>query len=539
MSLRGVPTADDVDAVDAAAAVFEAIVDVVERRVAAGRLRSAIGWARAAASFAVSNPTGYLRSPRLEALIHDVSLAARLDDRGGLAVRRSHAHGSRRILHVITETHLLGGHRSVLLTWLDLDRGSHADVAITRPVGQDSALTEAVGRQGGSVHALVQRDPLERAASLRSLTREYDHIVVHAHADDALAAVALHDVDGTLPPQLMVDHADHVFWLLPGSPALHASVRPAAVETAVSLRGVPATAATWLPIPIAGDARLSTQSPSAVRVAAGVPADAVLCVTVARAVKYRRSPHHPGFLDVVVPAVTACPGTYVLAVGPDPHDDEWASASARTGGRVIAVGEQDAPAAYLAAADIYLDPFPFTSHTSMLEAASHGLPILGGSQYTGTSELLGSSTLLAGAPVVAHTPQDYAATLCQWVSDPVQRAASGRRAQAVVAEYHAGDVWVPRLEQILASACTPGAAASCGEVRRDPHYAEILRGTESEAPLQWILAAARSDLDLPDRLRTALVTWRDRLIRRAVSGQQPQGIAGARSFVHTGWKEPA
>ena len=54
-------------------------------------------------------------------------------------------------------------------------------------------------------------------------------------------------------------------------------------------------------------------------------------------------------------------------------------------GRVLVPGAQPDPSVHLDAADIYLDSFPFSSITSMLEAATRDVPIVASRAYSGMS----------------------------------------------------------------------------------------------------------------------------------------------------------
>jgi glycosyltransferase involved in cell wall biosynthesis len=382
------------------------------------------------------------------------------------------------------------------------------------------------------MHRLDQRSVSGRSRALRALASSADFIVIHAHPDDAIAAVALCDPYGALPPQVMIDHADHVFWLLPGSPALHVSVRPAARDVAIGLRGVPRDNTAVLPIPVRADGspRVGTARDRQ-RAILNIPSSDVLAVTVARSVKYRRSPVHPGFLDTVVPAVERVPNLHVVAIGPSPEEPDWQRALIRTQGRIRALGPLSDPGPYLAAADIYLDSFPFTSHTSMLEAVSHDLPVLAGTRYSGTARLLGAGTLLGGTAISAQSDDDYARTLARLASDPPLRAQVAQASREVLETQHLERAWRDRMEAVLAAADERGAAAVCGVVDRDLEYAEVLRGTESQAPLQWILAAGRRDFDRLDRGRIAWGSWRSRVRRRLARLGPPSGVEDAHHFV--------
>ena len=57
----------------------------------------------------------------------------------------------------------------------------------------------------------------------------------------------------------------------------------------------------------------------------GIDPSQVVLLTLARSVKYPPAPWHPGFVEVVGPAIRESPQATLLAVGPDPTDGPWAS----------------------------------------------------------------------------------------------------------------------------------------------------------------------------------------------------------------------
>ena len=117
----------------------------------------------------------------------------------------------------------------------------------------------------------------------------------------------------------------------------------------------------------------------------GIPADAVVLLSVGTGFKYTPI-DGPGFLETLLPVVRRHENVVLLVVGPKPSG-EWARAAEATGGRVRALGRQLDTAVLYEAADIYLDSFPFTSPTAMLEAGSYGLPLVAYSPHRRDAEV--------------------------------------------------------------------------------------------------------------------------------------------------------
>jgi hypothetical protein len=115
-----------------------------------------------------------------------------------------------------SETFTIGGHTALARRWVTLDRsGDHHAVVLTlQPADAvESKLARAVAATGGSVLSLAgEGGLLRRAARLRQLaTESADVVVLHAHQWDVVPSLAFAAAGG--PPVLLLNHADHPFWL--------------------------------------------------------------------------------------------------------------------------------------------------------------------------------------------------------------------------------------------------------------------------------------------------------------------------------------
>ena len=169
-------------------------------------------------------------------------------------------------------------------------------------------------------------------------------------------------------------------------------------------------------------------------------------MTIASPFKYS-SPGQVGFLDLIIPILTKFPEVTLVAVGPEPKG-AWDKARALTNGRIIALGTQWDNNLLYAAADIYLDSVPFSSITSVLEAGSQGVALLG---YKPSAEL---SLLGPGAPgldqvmEMASDEKTYQAALTRLIQDSAFRLESGRRVKASILAFHTGAGWLASLGEI-------------------------------------------------------------------------------------------
>jgi hypothetical protein len=482
-------------AVDSNAVVAGRLTDIVERRLTAGRDESVLAWARVVAAFEITNPTGHLRNARVETAL-DVVARRALRDAGD----RRHLTDPRTVLHVLSESHMIGGHVRMAGRWASLDRRQSRFV-ITRPGCDGAALRRVAAEQGAGVDVLTGPSLLGRAAQLRGLAADADVVVCHTHGDDPVPSVAFGgDYSGA--PVVMVNHADHLFWLGTGNISTIAQLRRTGADATDLARGFHRPSFMPLPIPMEVVTRRCDRR--AAKEALGLDPSRVVALTLARPTKYARSDFHPGFLEVVEP-VFAESDAMLLAVGPSMDDPEWAAAADRLGDKARVLGLQPDPNPYLDAADVYLDSFPFCSNTSILEAAARGLPIVTSRQHSGLQRLHGSEGVLDGALIGPTTMPEYREVLAELLVDPIERNRSGQLAFDTMRAEHSPDAWRAQLEDVYRHAMVADPVCEriqpYGAIDQElREYAVVLQGIESANPLMWTLKTTLEAFDRADRV---------------------------------------
>ena len=437
------------------AEVFRCCLRRARGRLGRGDLDGALRWLAIAAHRASVFPFGYLASADLEAQLLDV--AGRLQgpttnaESAPPETARTAA-GRARWLHVFTGVHDLGGHTALAARWLALDRERvHGAVLLDQNAPIPAFFRAAVADGGGRLRQLDPAAPLRaRAAELRALARaEADVVVLHTHSWDVIPAVAF-GVDGG-PPVLRMNHGDHAFWAGGAVVDLVLDLRPPGQEWTRRHRGVPRTA--LLPIvvpePASGlaDPRRVAQRRAEAKAQLGLPADSMVLLTVARGAKYNALPGHGlDFLEAARAILEARPRAWLLAVGPR-ADARWRTARRATGGRVRAEGPQRDLDPYHAAADVYLESFPWGSATAMVEAAIRGLPCVPGPRAFPESLSMGGPGIVRMAP-----PEDVPAYVRQVLSlldSEGARQASGEQVAAAVRAAHGSSGWLARLGAVV------------------------------------------------------------------------------------------
>ena len=417
---------------------FDELVSDAQRLSARGADAEAALAVSIAAEYAWRCPFGRLASPPLERVLQ--ALAKRLP------TDLANAHPpDDSVLHIATKALGVGGLSGILCSWIEADAARTHDVVLTDQRDQQlpGRLRPAIAVSNGMLHDLTGMPILERAATLRRLAGAHRYCVVHQDPSDVVPGLALM----TQPRDwstILVDHADHVFWLGTHMADVVAHLRPAAAAMAAAHRGMPEGAATIIPIPL-DRSTVEVDRPAA-RACLGLTADEVLVTSVASEYKYGNdtSGH---FLDSFEPILGRYPQLRVLVVGPR-LTGRWKATATRFPGQVQAVGPQPDLETYLTAADIYVDSYPLPSFTSAMQAALTGLPtICRRFDHPDLAYLRLEDERVQSAMTWAQRNGDVADIVASWIDDPTARGRAGTAAAQAMRRMPHGRDWLPTLER--------------------------------------------------------------------------------------------
>jgi hypothetical protein len=415
-------------------------------------LSAAIALLQVAARYAYPANVGLFNSPRLEELI--LRVGRRLTPSPTYVPPT--LNGSRRkVLHVLSYGNPIGGDTRFAWRWIQEDRHSQHSVVITSQeevrdkYDVPTTLRHAVEESGGCLRLLAApiSNPIEQACELRSLLQGMDVAVLHIYPYDVVPLLALAAGCESVAT-IFANVSDHTFWV--GAGVAHAVVhlRAQSAHFLSHRRYLRLDDTPVLPIPLFHSAT-SHASIEAKR-ALGIDPDDILLLTIATPFKYR-SFGRTGLLELVDPIIRSSPKAKLIAVGP-PSEGQWWSASMRSNGRIAALGRRENTDLFYAAADIYLDSVPFSSITSLLEAGSRGLPLLGYDSGEGELGLLGP-----GAPgiddvmLLANGKESYHAILTRLISEPDFRRSVGQTTRDRILSLHSGSGWLTVVHHLYTS----------------------------------------------------------------------------------------
>lgn len=478
---------------------FAELVETAWRHLERNDLGAAAAWAQIAGHYAWMNHTGLFASRELERVLG--RLGARLPQPDGASSRTTQP---REVLHVVTQCYGTGGSTQAIACWIEQDRSRHSRVCITRQRGgpPPDKIMVPLDAPADLIRLDMKRGSLmDRAARLRALAVGSDIVVLHLHPYDVVPVIAFAGARG-LPPVVYVDHCDHVFWLGASVASVVMHMRDSGRQLAASRRGLDTARSAVVPRPLRPMGRTVDRDEAKRRL--GIDPRHVLLVTAADGSKYRPV-GSPSFLELVLPVLERHEHALLHAAGPSP-DGEWQAAAEQTGGRIRALGALPDVRLLQQAADVYLDSFPFSSLTSLLEAGSLGVPVM---TYRGHPEdcaVLGADTRGVDEHMVsAADPAGLERALGRLITDAGWRRDLGARTERAIRDTHTGEGWrasIERLYELAADAEPPSGlpAAERGASRLDTLVDLVMTQTGFAQGVSGVMRDHLALLPVRDRL---------------------------------------
>ena len=421
---------------------YDRLVQAAGELWRSGHAEAALGAVSRAAVFCCAFHAGRFADGAIENIAFEIGSTSPHAPAATIRSGTARLDGRRRVLHVLSQVSGIGGHTRMLYHWMRHDRSSLHCLAVVRQGARPVPrwLSDAVHAAGGDLTLCDPRSPQHaRAAAIRRIAQhEVDLVVLHHDGGDVVPTVAF-AADG--PPVAVLNHADHAFWL--GSSVADAviNLRSAACGHAAERRFARRNAV--LPIPLT-DTPVPLARADARRLL-GIPAEQRMLLTIGRSMKYRPCGTYD-FIGTARKILERNRSTHLYVVGANGADMAPYIEAPRHE-RIHFVGAMEDSSAYRAAADIYLEPFPFGSNTASLEAALAGLPVV--PAYSPLFPLLvaGNDSL---QDLLSNPPSEdaYIARVGELARDAAQRVEFGAALRNKVLSEHVGQGWLDRLASL-------------------------------------------------------------------------------------------
>jgi hypothetical protein len=424
---------------------FVAQLHDLENRADADSLLSYI---QMAARFAWLMPTGRYADGQIENRALKIGLERKdfLKERiPSFSLNLPKGEARRKVLHVATSVHNVGGHTKLIANWISRDPDSCHSLLIT--TGSSSQreqrippwLRGAVRDSGGRLIVLPPSGLLSKALALRTVVQQdVDMVILHHHPDDVVPVVAF--ATDRCPPVAVLNQAHHVFWLGPSIADTVIEIWPSGRPLSQTRRF--AKHSLLLPIPLSAPPAVSRSS---ARMALQIPDAQVAMLSIGSAFKYTPTDRH-NFYKVATALIEQHPQAHLYLVGVT-WEDCAEYLNHRPNERLHLLGIIEDPSLYRAAADLYLEGFPLCSETALLESTLLGAcPVL--SPAPGSRLLTCVDVALEGVVQNASNEAEYLENVSYLIRNRAARERIAGQAKANVASLHCGPEWKRSLQSV-------------------------------------------------------------------------------------------
>jgi hypothetical protein len=347
--------------------LYEILLDSVRRRARRHDPRL-LSFVESVAFTALRHHPGRFADGALENV---VLRAGRQLDEPSHAVVGRRAPSRKRTLHVASSVHAVGGHSRLLTKWIQRDLSSDHAVALTRqsPDEVPDLLARIWSERDVPVFGLSAGNASisDRARRLRSLSLEYDRVMLHTHPHDTTPVLA-HALPGG-PPVAMVNHAHFHFCLGSTVADVIVNTLPYFRSLTVRHRFPKATAIVTGSLALEPLGRTNVDK-AAARSALGLPRSVPVAVSIG-AEHYFKPMDGYNFFATMEKVLRLHPDLYLLLVGVGekcPFVPERLKATER----VRLLGRVPDPSLHYQASDLCLESFPVPSLAALGDAVAYG-----------------------------------------------------------------------------------------------------------------------------------------------------------------------
>ena len=359
-----------IKAIKAAQYLFENELAKANSFVTQNELDCALHLASSLSTYAYLNFTGYYTSYKLEKIvqqigskaIHPIKITSKLKSE------------KRRILHVASELYELGGHTPLLLKWIQRDKDSNHQLFLTRQsvknipaiIFQAHNITADSILWSNNGESLVQT-----AQQLLAVAGDFDFLVLHIHPNDVVPLLAF--ANQKPAPIYFMNHADHCFWL--GASIIDGLIQLR--ETTLLLdqqnRSIGSMAQFILPIPITVTATEFAEKKELLSKHGITNSNSIILLTTSTESKFNPLLDY-NYFESIIPVLDKNPHALLFIVGIG-ADKELAEKYQHNQIKFLGYLLPSDLAKIENTSDIYIETFPFSSFTALLQVLMKQKPV--------------------------------------------------------------------------------------------------------------------------------------------------------------------
>jgi Glycosyl transferases group 1 len=432
---------------------FRRLIAEAQKYMRTRNYETAAVYSEMAAMHATHKHCGLFVSSELEEVLFNIGKKVVPNTSSSVTNVKSHK-ALKNILHVSTTVMSIGGHSRMIWRWITQDKMRNHSLVLTRQANYEvpKALIDAVSESNGKIDILDKESSsfISRSKRLRKIVEAADLVVLHIFNNDVIPIIALANYEQS-PPIIFLNHADHMFWVGACISDVIVNLRQSGQLLSKERRATEAERNVLLPIILDPIHRTLLRSEAKKKLE--LPESSIILLSIAREHKYKAR-EGINFVNMYLPLLEKYKQAVLVVVGPGYRED-WLDAIQQVDGRIIVYPEQEDTAFFYQAADIYIDSFPISSTTSLIEAGSYGTPLVTYFPFSDASAICGADMPgLSGNLIRTRNPEESIKVLSHLIEDDVYRESHGEATRKKIAETHWGNNWQKALEEIYSYSIT-------------------------------------------------------------------------------------
>jgi hypothetical protein len=290
---------------------------------------------------------GYVCNPAIEKLLISIGERLIIPDLNKSARKKNNLQP--KILHVATTLYNIGGHSKIFNFFIENDTNSYGVLTKGDLMNQSLKITR-----------LSAATYLEKAKELRLMAFDYDFVVLHIHPDDIIPVLAFAKENEGLPPVLFYNHADHCFWVGASIVDELINIREVYLEEDKIRRGIKHVSLLPIPIKVLESNTLFDRTGND---------DKINLLSIGGLYKFYPTKYF-NFFKSIFKIINLRPNVHIYILGIYPNAE---LAIEYTHPNIHFIAPNNEFTDILNQCSIYVEGFPFTSLTAMLDAINNGL----------------------------------------------------------------------------------------------------------------------------------------------------------------------
>jgi hypothetical protein len=317
--------------------------------------------------FLTSNVTKYFSDNFIEEQLNKISSDINFD--------LSKTYKKNTVIHILTESYTTGGHTKLLELFIEntKDYFDEQSVILTEQRVEIPKSLKNITKSTGEIISFEKDTYINKAKKLAKISSHYELVVLHIHPHDIIANLAFGNTQFKRNI-IFVNHADHMFWCGVSIADITLHISSSSKKFSIASRGTQNNEVIYIPL----KEKEKNLHKDEARKQLKIPNNKKIILSIASEYKYGKTKEEISiFINMAKNIVKNINNCEFILIGPSLKNKYWENAYKTSNGKINPIGIQPRELLdyYIASSDIYIESFPMTSTTALLEVAQQNIKI--------------------------------------------------------------------------------------------------------------------------------------------------------------------